>query len=145
MRYIDIEMYKWKWHHDVYLINKQKFPYFSWNGYWLEGAAFVSIMPRRTGKTQMIIMLTQHMEKKLENYRVVCQNIMTKEGLARRGVDIHRIEICSRFGTNDNPFRGINHKDTNLLIDEFTHISKKNHLLHILDFPWKTVTMVGSL
>ncbi|KKN00412.1 hypothetical protein LCGC14_1138000, partial [marine sediment metagenome] len=34
---------------------------------------------------------------------------------------------------------------TNLFVDEFEYIDMKNHLMHILNYPWKSVTMVSSL
>lgn len=41
-------------------------------------------------------------------------------------------------------FRGIDYKQTHLLIDEFMMYSS-SRLRNMLDFPWASVTMIGSL
>ena len=60
MRLTDLELYRWKFHNDIYIHTTKKwypsnYPGISWSQYWKEFGAFVSVLPRQCGKSNMIL------------------------------------------------------------------------------------------
>lgn len=137
MRHIDLEMYKWRWHHSVYVPSLKIERYRSYEDYWTD-AGFFSILPRRVGKTAMIVDLTKYFDNNKEDYLVVCLNKRTCSIMESRGVDRNKITL--HHGCD---FRGLNKMNINLLVDEFTSMGAAN--ANMMSFRWKTVTMISSI
>lgn len=151
MRHVDLELYRWKWHHDIYMHTQRtkRLPWQSLYSYWTEVAAFTSVLPRQVGKSQMLIKLIKYFGEDDEECIVIeptnrmaqtFRHRLKKEGLGR--IKCFAALNISKGGAE---LKGLKHKNIHLLVDEFLHIDKKNHLMHILNFPWKTVTMVSSI
>ena len=150
MRLTDLELYRWKFHHDIYIHTTNKFrpgnyPLLTWSQYWREHGAFVSVLPRQVGKTEMIVTLINHVMEKNEDYLIVAANKQICIGFQQRGFDRKRTVEGRSIQANSPQLMGLSHASINLFVDEFEWIDKKNHLCHILNHPWKTVTMVSSL
>jgi len=153
MRLTDLELYRWKFHHDIYIHTTNKyrpgnssFGPMNWVQYWKEFGAFVSVLPRQSGKTEMLLTLIHHFDDEEEDYRVIYPLDNMGTMLRQRGVNKYKM-IPAKTVTNKtcHMLLGIQHEVINLFVDEFDYIDKKNHLCHILDYPWKSVTMVSSL
>lgn len=148
MRHVDLELYRWKWHHDIYMHTRRAkllAPWQSQYSYWTEVAAFTSVLPRQVGKSTMLMTLINTFRESNEEYAVISPTNRMRATFAHK---LKSLDVCytaTHITKSGNPLRGLNHKKTHLLVDEFLHIDKKNHLMHILDFPWKTVTMVSSI
>jgi hypothetical protein len=152
MKLIDLEMYRWRFHNDMYVHTRNqfrpdKYPPITWVQYWKEHGAFVSVLPRQSGKSTMLTILAKSIANR-ENemcgdYRIVCSffrhnNIFTHAGLDRK-------KILNGRSVRKGMLDGLQHSDIHLMIDEFDYLDMNNHLIHVLDYPWKSVTMVSSL
>lgn len=151
MRQIDLELYRWRFHNDIYIHTTKRFrpdvyPMMPWYQYWKEHGAFVSVLPRQSGKSTMITILTKAIINK-ENglcgdYRIICN---FKQIVKTFVLDFDRNKIHFGNSLRKGMFAGLRHSDIHLMVDEFDYIDMKNHLIHALDYPWKSVTMVSSL
>jgi len=151
MRLTDLELYRWKFHHDVYIHTTNKYrpgnyPSSTWYMYWKEYGAFVSVLPRQVGKTRMIETLLNHVIGEQEDYRIICAQRVVRLGFCQRGFSKNKV-LDAKWITKgaNHKLTNIDHQDINLFVDEFEYIDTKNHLCHILNYPWKSVTMVSSL
>lgn len=61
----------------------------------------------------------------------------------KKGLDKNK--IFEALPSHRQNFNGFMYQNMNLFVDEFERISRKNCLYHILNHPWKRVTMVSSL
>lgn len=146
MRHTDLELYRWKYHHDVYLpSNKNRAKYFknSLPQWWSEHAAFISTLPRQVGKSGMLATLIAHLTERMEDYLVVVPNLnMQKIFLQNTGVS--RQFVIPATSMYDRCFDGVAANKINLLIDEYQWLDKPR-IISLLDYDWKTVTMAGTL
>lgn len=140
MRLIDLELYKWKWFHNIHLKINQTCAE-NLIDRWKETDAFVSILPRRSGKTTMVKMLEYQFKSNIEDYLIVVPSV----------TGMHRAIRCHNFDTKHILSvsqalidQGFFRNNCNLIIDEFTSIDEMN-LDKLLDHNWKTVTMIGTL
>lgn len=150
MRLTDLELYRWKFHNDIYVHTTNKYrpgnyPLLNWFQYWIEHGAFVSILPRQSGKSQMIITIINHNDGEKEDYRIICSTRSGFPRFTKAGLDRNKMFEGRSVKKGFHLFQGIKHEEINLFVDEFEHIDMKNHLIHILNYPWKSVTMVSSL
>jgi hypothetical protein len=155
MRYIDIELYRWKFHHDIYM--KRKDPRFYKQNksftnsnvrmqyYWKELGAFISIIPRGSGKSTMLTILAKEFEKNKEKFIIVTPDAQMKGHMISMGIQNKNV-ISARSYDESTIIRTIGSSPIfcNLMIDEFNLLPKAT-LDDILGYNWKTVTMVGSL
>jgi len=140
MRQADLELYRWKVHNQIYVPSmlKHKPPHslYSW---WSDYAAFTSVLPRQTGKTNMLSILVNEFKKKGEKYIIMVPNVFHKQAFRLKN-DKHVIP-AKAIGVNGF---GTVHNGSHLLVDEFMFIDRK--IIRVaLSINWKTVTMVGSL
>jgi len=151
MNLIDLELFKWKWFHDVHLQGssiKSRREKARLNGglryYWKEEAAFIATLPRQSGKTDMLVRLSKIFESSdpKEEYMVVASNQSMRGHLVSRGINPKRTNT-SYMIDNSASIKGIRHSEYNLMIDEYQTFEAS--LDAILIYPWKTVTMVGTL
>lgn len=150
MRLTDLELYRWKFHNDIYIhTTKSHRPpsgfYSSWCNYWREMGAFVSVLPRQSGKSTMIRTIVnslgQNSESLSGDYRIVSPSESMRRCLiVNLGLDSSKVCIV----TNSTALMGVNYSDINLFIDEFMYVHH-SYLNAVLDWPWKSVTMVSSL
>lgn len=152
MRLTDLELYRWRFHNDMYIhtVSQHRpdnYPMMTWSQYWKEYGAFVSVLPRQSGKSQMLVLLAKSITNK-ENelsgdYLIVCDFREAKTSFIQAGLDWKKILNAKSIGRGS--LSGIQHSGIHLMIDEFDFICKKNHLIHVLNHPWKSVTMVSTL
>lgn len=149
MELIDLEIYKWKWFHDVHMNTKHiktqrqmaaSNKAFGYRFFWKELGAFVSTLPRQSGKTKMLQKLINGFNEEKTPYIVVVPSITMKDHLIRRGINKNNIYSSSNI---DHINGRIVPQDTHLLVDEYCHFGQSLEIL--LCHPWKTVTMVGTL
>ena len=164
MRYIDLELHRWQWqwHNEVYLQAKRikdasktmPLPL-----YWKEYGAFVSVIPRQLGKTTMIGEIINYLSQSVllhNKYDINDEDFIMDDVLVvvptRRMINfvVSKIGIPRRCVCSINGFCWYrNVKDTknpqkHLFVDEFDFIDRKD-ISHLLDWNWKSVTMVSSL
>lgn len=139
----DLELYRWKWHNDVFVpcLNPTSVQYYGWTGYWKEHGAFVSASPRQIGKTTMLSQIINVFDEKCEKYLIVFPSslmLMT----ARNNFGFSNAVTADNLVTGG--VKGYHHNEIHLMIDEFDHID--NGVTNIiLSHAWKSVTMVGTL
>lgn len=147
MNQVDLELYRWKFHNTVYApsIAKRKYRHsIGMSSWWREYGAFVSVLPRQSGKsTRFIKTLVNDFERTGEDYMIV----VPKQGMAKSLAHMTRInaqKITAIGSMYEHCFDGIATREVNLLIDEFMFIDdiRRNMLL---DHDWKSVTMIGTL
>jgi len=150
MNFTDLELYKWKVFRDIHLNKKSiislKYK-MSFSSYWKEYAAFMSILPRRFGKTKMLCdMITNIMATSNNNVFVVSHNKIALAHLKRRLRQSIKNTNTIVFSTynNDSNMLGYNFGNYDLIIDNFLLIDQ-NKLNAILNNAWKTVTMASSM
>ena len=144
MRQSDLELYRWKVHHvtNFHCGRKNNLSMRQW---WKEYGAFISVLPRQSGKTSMLKTLINSFSENGEQYMVLVGPNSMRDHLVRN----HNIPK-EKIITSHAYISKLAHKpgrsedqDVNLLIDEFMFISSST-INTILDSEWKTVTMVSS-
>ena len=133
MNIIDLELYKWQMHR---LSSKP--------GDWLEYGAFISILPRQSGKTEMLIRMAKILQKENEDFLFVVSKKIYKDNILKRfQIDPKKIEVLMTSTLIFN-FKTIEKSNKiNLLIDEFMTL-EKIALQSLLKMDWKSVSMVGG-
>ncbi len=143
MRQTDLELYRWKWHRDVYINKKGPRNHYSKSGcglYWKEFGAFISIMPRQCGKTTMIGQMMRMCEEDGEKvFAIVSGPHAIKYFCNTTGA--HTCDVTYSYDSNI-PYLDI--CNTNLFLDEFTYF-RSGDVDTILSNQWKSITMVGTL
>lgn len=146
MHYTDLELYRWKWHNEVYLKFKrvQAVKYqLPLSSYWKEFGAFVSVLPRQIGKSTMIATMTRIFEGKEEPFIVMVPNMRmalhfcTNQNVSYKNVGADAEWVVS-YAKSKLPHI------TNLLIDEFDFISEDD-MNKMLSYDWSSVSMASSL
>jgi hypothetical protein len=112
--------------------------------WWKECGAFISIMPRQIGKTEMLIKLTRHFENNNERYVVAVYNQIQKRNTECLGIRPKNVKVASSHVSSTFMPTISEISECNLLVDEFMCIDKEI-LDDLLSYNWKTVTMVGTL
>jgi hypothetical protein len=151
MNLIDLELFRWKWFHEVLMkktITQKRKIMAKQSGdlkfFWKEDGAFVSTLPRQSGKTDMLIRLSRIFDgsETSEKYIVIVDNFKMKENLVNRGFNKNYVFTKYMF---ENDIRGKNMppEEYNLMIEEYQRFGTT--LDDILGLPWKSVTMVGTL
>lgn len=143
MRHTDLELYRWKYHHDIYLpsIKSQKQRCNSYYQWWHEYGAFISMLPRQVGKTNMLISLANNFSESGEDYLFVAHNNRRAEGIKQQCGLVH---VVGPGGIYEGCFNGILTTKVNLLVDEYNSI-EKHIMIELLDRNWNTVSMAGTL
>ncbi|KKL21659.1 hypothetical protein LCGC14_2443240, partial [marine sediment metagenome] len=90
MRLTDLELYRWKFHNDIYIHTIKSwcpgnYPGSSWFQYWKEHGAFISVLPRQSGKSQMIVTMINSLPK--ENYVIICAYRQANVSFRQAGFD----------------------------------------------------------
>jgi hypothetical protein len=136
MRLIDLELYKWEW---FQLATKRATKEHLTCKYWLESGAFISILPRQSGKTEMLLILADNFDNRnpKEKY-FYC--IPAHYNIKNARFEKIRKKCCFN---GEQFYYGVNHKEYNLLIDDFVYFDR-TYLSNVLEHNWKTVTMVGT-
>lgn len=130
MRQADLEMFRHKIHN---ITKKSVVGNTQLYTYWMEYGAFISIMPRQSGKTMMLERIAKNYLESGEKVIIVTDWAKGKFSGMRKISSILLVNRCS----------GIKFNEYNLIIDEFDFISRKC-FIDILNYKWKTVTMAGS-
>ena len=150
MNLIDLELYKWQLHR-MGAFNSLKLKSRSVGisklAWWAEGGAFISMMPRQSGKTEMMIRMAKIFQKENQEFLfVVPYSDMKKDILRRFPINENKIEVLMTATTAFNfgrvPSR--EYKNTNLLIDEY-NLLHKDALKNLFNMDWKSVSMTGGL
>jgi len=142
MNYMDLELYRWKYHHDIYLPSIKKYTS-AIDIWWQEYGAFVSTVPRQSGKTNMLGKLAYIFDSRNEYFMVVVPTQKyVKAFVNRTGVD--RMRVTAATSMYDRCFDGIRTRDIHLLIDEYQRVDKPA-IRELLNHDWKTVTMAGTM
>jgi len=141
MRQTDLEMHRWCFHNFVKQNSHLSSNHLGWRMYWKEVGAFVSMLPRQSGKTTMIIRMIQHVvESEFPDYIVLVRDRSMANNMIQHNVLSNNI-LTALDGHN---LAGKDTSNTNLFVDEFMFIPG-SILNKILDRAWKSVTMVSSL
>ena len=145
MRQTDLELYRWKWHNEVYLQYKrvqsarESLPLSS---YWMEYGAFVSVLPRQTGKTTMLGVIAQKLSTESFIQIIVSSDNMKQNFLAKTGLG--KNYVCSIEEWLSRLSLQCAAEYSHLLVDEFDFIDSFK-LKKVLNNEWKSVTMVSTL
>jgi hypothetical protein len=148
VKYIDLELYRWRFHHDIYMkrkssviSNSNNYCNKSYCTYWKEIGAFVSVLPRQSGKSMMLTILAKEFAKNNENFIIVVSHDQMRRQFISNGIS--RENVVSIYYALDHMLNAstVYH---NLMIDEFNCI-KRDKIDEILNRDWKTVTMVGTI
>lgn len=143
MRQTDLEFHRWKFHNLTKLSKNKRHRHCSWRCYWQEHGAFGSLLPRQSGKTNLILDMIGNIKSRDEDYllavlrpqdkiRMLAQNRCS----LKIGSVIHGAEVDNRLCGRCN--------SVHLFVDEFAYFND-DHLRKLLDNPWKSVTMVSSI
>lgn len=143
MKHTDLEMYRWKFHHDVYLpsiksLKQRRHSCYQW---WYEYGAFVSMLPRQVGKTNMLVALVNNFNESGEHYLFVAHDNRRAEDIRQKHGLTH---VVGPGGVYEGCFDGVLTANINLLIDEYNLI-EKHVIIELLDRDWNTVSMAGTL
>ncbi|KKN34731.1 hypothetical protein LCGC14_0790750 [marine sediment metagenome] len=145
MRLTDLELYRWKWHNEVYLKYKRvqeaknQLPLSS---YWKEYAAFISVLPRQVGKTTMLGVMAKDIAKESFIQIVVPTEYMVNSFFTTTGLG--RNYVCSVETWFSKRSLQLSSEYAHLLVDEFGFIDGFK-LRDMLNNDWKSVTMVSTL
>src|SRR3989344_8748576 len=127
MRQTDLELYRWKFHNDIYMKFKRvqeaksQMPLFS---YWKEVAAFVSVLPRQVGKTTMIDTITKSLSNNAPYIIVTPSTSMARALISNFGFKPAVVHVAERMIPHIPSMAfGICH--THLFVDEFDSINRK--------------------
>lgn len=145
MKQVDLELYRWKFHNTVYAPSVAKHKYHcGLSMWWREYGAFVSVLPRQSGKTTRFIKtIADDFEKKDEHYMIFTHNRGAAKSLHHlTGISERKITPISSM--YNDCFNGIMTGEVNLLIDEFMSIDDVRRNM-LLDHEWKSVTMISTL
>lgn len=145
MRLTDLELYRWKWHNEVYLQFKRvqaarrSLPLLS---YWKEYGAFISMLPRQVGKTTMLGEIAKKLSEESFIQIVVptekmAQNFSVKTGLGTN-------YVCTINTWLSRLSLQLSTEYAHLIVDEFNFI-EKNKLDALLDRKWTSVSMASTL
>ncbi len=147
MNIVDLELYRWQLHRfKSHTVVKLKTRTFSHQGWW-ENFAFVSMLPRQSGKTEMIIRMAKILNEQGEDFIIVVPNEQFKKNiLGRSHIDNSLIEVIPTASAALNfYFKNINdHSKVNLLVDEY-QLLHKDALKGLFRYNWSSVSVVGGL
>ena len=138
MNQTDLEIYRWKLHNRF--VNKSPpSPISSAHEYWGEYGAFVSIMPRQSGKSTMIKRMIDILADDGESDVVVIAVNNTHKAYLVNNIGIAEDIIGCADSYDYGPVgsKGSCH----LFVDEFMYIGNVQYK----NLNWKTMTLVGSL
>lgn len=150
MRMIELELYKWQLHRIGALDTLKLKPRsiglskFSW---WMECGAFISMGPRQSGKTELLIRMAKILQKEGEEFLFVVPNNQIKLGILNRfPINSNKIEVLQTATTALNFLKlsSENIKNINLLIDEYMMLHK-DALKNLFKMDWKSISMSGGL
>ena len=115
---------------------------FAW---WVEEGAFISMLPRQSGKTEMLIRMAKIFQSEKEDFVFAVHHSATKINILRRfPINSNKVEVITG-AIAGNMFDGMeNISDTHLLVDEYMYVNK-NSLKAIISQDWKSISMVGGL
>jgi len=145
MNAINLELYRWKMHRIKVGSFKSNIGYPRSN-WWMEEGAFVSVMPRQSGKTELLIRMAKMLQKEKEDFMFIVRSENAKNNILNRfPINPKLIEVVLTATLAFN-FKGIvesvNH--INLLVDEYTFINE-NAMRELTRMDWKSISMVGGL
>jgi hypothetical protein len=100
--------------------------------YWKEIGAFIATPARQTGKTTLLIKLAERSENAMIVVPRTSMALLIRE----------RTKVKSVVGTT--ALLGMDYSKYDLFVDEFTYLSA-NDLERLLDKPWRSVTMFGTM
>lgn len=148
MKLTDLELYRWKYHHDIYMNIKRVQDARKTSQrpslFWKEFGAFVSVLPRQVGKTTMLQTIVNNLPEStpyiivsptssmanslMHNFKFPSANVYIVDRLLKQlpGISIGKV------------------MNSYLLIDEFDYM-RRGDLDNILNYYWKSVTMVSTL
>ena len=120
MKHIDLEMYRWRFYNDTYIHTTKNMrpdinPVYSWLGYWKEYGAFVSVLPRQSGKSKMIYNLANYITNSKKRG---LDNSQIQENLKKSRWSSEQIRYAlrkysgKRTGMYEIPLRRIEKKDS---------------------------------
>ena len=144
MRQADLEMYRWKIHNLTKPKKNKRHSGCSWRMYWSECGAFVSILPRQSGKTEMIFKMAKSIVNKetREDYLIVLRSSSFRSNMRycidKIGVDYKKVITLGAS------LSLINCSNINLFVDEFDFLDERD-LRALIDRPWKSVTMISTI
>jgi hypothetical protein len=149
MKITDIELYRWKWHNEVYIhaVKKHHTSFIGSDIYWREYGAFCSVLPRQSGKTSMLIQISRIFDEKKEIWLILTPNQGMADAIKQKYL-LPKEKVFSASGPGFlNLIRSVvtPFSDIHLLVDEFLFIKELGKLHLALNNPWKSVTMVSSL
>lgn len=143
MNVVDLELYRWQLHRAGTKFHrlKQKTK-FAWS---LESGAFISMLPRQSGNTELLIRIAKILQEEKEDFIfVVAHNNMRNIILSRLSMDPKKIEVIMTATTAFN-FKNIENKEQiNLLIDEYMLIDR-HAMREMFKMNWKSISMTGGL
>lgn len=149
MNIVDLELYKWQLHRlGAFGIPKLKprnmgISKFSW---WMEYGAFISMLPRQSGKTEMLIRMAKMFQTEGQNFLFVVPNAtMRNEILRRFSIDPKHIEVVMTATLSFNfKYMDTRPQHTNLLVDEYT-LLHNDAIKGLFKMDWKSISMTGGL
>lgn len=141
MRQTDLEIYRWQVHNNFGLRPVSNTGHIN-RAHWKEHGAFVSVLPRQSGKSIMLGKMFDIRRKQEEDALVITRTTQDAKDFSNKtGIHISNIQTVDRVLLL---YWGKYIADTHIFIDEFMHMDKST-LEQLLDWRWKSVTMVGTL
>src|SRR5574342_1380688 len=103
MNIIDLELYRWQLHR-LGAFNTLKLKPRSMGlsklTWWMEYGAFISILPRQSGKTEMLIRMAKILQEEKEPFIFVVPTKTIKDNILQRlNIDPNKIEIIQTATT----------------------------------------------
>lgn len=113
--------------------------------YWKEYAAFISVLPRQSGKSTMLKDMVHQFDSRNENHVIFVPNESIQKCLIANVFPNGRNKIKPvSFSRIDRLLQGIIYSDMHLLVDEFDMIERPT-LDSLLNRNWRSVSMVSTL
>lgn len=143
MRETDLELHRWKWH-NLQLKSRKKNHLFNMSccAFWRELGAFISVMPRQSGKSTMLMRMVSILSDVSEDQSNFLFVVPTANQKRLADALFYPYTVHTAFDHNILIRR--NFKNCHLMVDEFAHI-KRADLDKWLDYNWRSVTMVSSI
>lgn len=136
---ITLEMFRWKWHR-ICVNHGPSWPITA--TYWRERGAFISVLPRSSGKTKMLIKMIDKMSRsgKEDSVYVVTHSFDAAKLFKHKCPSLPSYRIDPQHYMR---FDGLNVLNTHLVVDELFYLDDHN-MRTLLSMQWKSVTMAGT-